>query len=196
MARKVKLSGERLAVDDNRRLNTLLFTISDFERIADHAKDIGKAGREIKEKPVHFSEQAKGELATLERAVGDILTQTVDAFARRDLKSAAQVESQEQVVDYLVHEIKTRHVERLRQGTCTVEYGFVLEDLLTACERIADHCSSVAVEMLQAAADRMDRHEYLGALKSGSLRESAQFQERYQEFKQRYAFPEDQSGTK
>ena len=187
----VKLSGERLAVDDNRRLNTLLFTISDFERIADHAKDIGKAGREIKEKPVHFSEQAKGELATLERAVGDILTQTVDAFARRDLKSAAQVESQEQVVDYLVHEIKTRHVERLRQGTCTVEYGFVLEDLLTACERIADHCSSVAVEMLQASSGKMERHEYLGALKAGSLEESAQFQQRYQEMKKRYAFPED-----
>ena len=142
----VKLSGESLAVDDNRRLNTLLFTISDFERIADHAVAIGKAAKEIKEKPVLFSEQAKGELATLERAVGDILNQTVDAFAQRDLKSAAEVESQEQVVDWLVHEIKSRHVERLRQGTCTVEYGFVLEDLLTAYERIADHCSSVAVE--------------------------------------------------
>ena len=143
-----------------------------------------------------FSEQAKGELATLERAVGDILNQTVDAFAQRDLKSAAEVESQEQVVDWLVHEIKSRHVERLRQGTCTVEYGFVLEDLLTAYERIADHCSSVAVEMLQAASGKMERHEYLGALKAGNLRESAQFQQHYQEFKQRYSFPEDQPGGK
>ena len=192
----VKLSGESLAVDDNRRLNTLLFTISDFERIADHAVAIGKAAKEIKEKPVLFSKQAKGELATLERAVGDILNQTVDAFAQRDLKSAAEVESQEQVVDWLVHEIKSRHVERLRQGTCTVEYGFVLEDLLTAYERIADHCSSVAVEMLQAASGKMERHEYLGALKAGNLRESAQFQQRYQEFKQRYSFPEDQPGGK
>ena len=187
----VKLSGEQLAVDDNRRLNTLLYTIGDFERIADHAVDIGKAGREIKEKPVLFSEQAKGELATLARAVEDLLVQTVDAFAHRDLRSAAQVEPQEQVVDWLVHEIKTRHVERLRQGTCTVEYGFVLDDLLTACERIADHCSSVAVEMLQASSGKMERHEYLGALKAGSLEESAQFQQRYQEMKKRYAFPED-----
>ena len=94
-------------------------------------------------------------------------------------------------MDALVREIKSRHIDRLRQGTCTVEYGFVLDDLLTAYERIADHCSSVAVEMLQVAAGKLERHEYLGALKAGELRESAQFNRRFQEFRERYAFPEE-----
>lgn len=187
----VKLSSENLAVEDNRRLNTLLYTIGDFERIADHAVAIGAAGQEIKEKPVLFSEQAKEELAVLERAVSDVLERTVSAFLEDNLHRAAEVESQEQVVDALVREIKSRHIDRLRQGTCTVEYGFVLDDLLTAYERIADHCSSVAVEMLQVAAGKLERHEYLGALKAGELRESAQFNRRFQEFRERYAFPEE-----
>ena len=188
----VKLSAENLAVEDNRRLNTLLYTIGDFERIADHAVAIGVAGQEIKEKPVNFSSQAKEELAVLERAVGDVLERTVSAFVDVDLEKAAKIESLEQVVDSLVREIKSRHIERLRKGICTVEYGFVLDDLLTAYERIADHCSSVAVEMMQMSAGKMDRHEYLGALKAGNLDESAQFNRRYQEYKERYLFPEDQ----
>ena len=187
----VKLSGEQLAVADNRRLNTLLYTIGDFERIADHAVSIGAAGQEIKEKPVHFSPQAQEELAVLERAVKDVLERTVTAFISDDLQGAAKVESQEQVVDNLVREIKSRHIQRLRQGTCTVEYGFVLDDLLTAYERIADHCSSIAVEMLQMSAGKMERHEYLGALKGGQLKESAQFNQHYQEYLERYAFPEE-----
>lgn len=188
----VKLSGARLAGDDNRRLNTLLYTIGDFERIADHAVSIGAAGREIKEKPVRFSTQAQQELSVLERAVGDVLQCTISAFTEENLQQAAEVESLEQVVDSLVHEIKTRHVKRLRQGTCTVEYGFVLDDLLTAYERIADHCSSIAVEMLQMSAGKMERHEYLGALKAGALNESAQFNRRYEEYRQRYAFADEQ----
>ena len=188
----VKLSGENLAVEDNRRLNTLLYTIGDFERIADHAVSIAVAGQEIKEKPVLFSQAAKEELAVLERAVSDVLSKTIAAFQSDDLPGAAAIESQEQVVDLLVREIKSRHIKRLRQGTCTVEYGFVLDDLLTAYERIADHCSSVAVEMLQVAAGKLERHEYLGALKAGELRESALFRQRYQEFRERYAFPADQ----
>ena len=187
----VKLSAENLAVEDNRRLNTLLYTIGDFERIADHAVAIGVAGQEIKEKPVHFSQQAKNELAVLERAVGDVLSHTVTAFLQNDLAMASEVESLAQVVDGLVREIKSRHIDRLRQGTCTVEYGFVLDDLLTGYERIADHCSSVAVEMMQMSAGRMERHEYLGALKAGELSESEQYNRRFEEYRQRYAFPEE-----
>ena len=191
----VKLSAENLAPQDNLRLNTLLYTIGDFERIADHAVAIGAAGQEIKEKPVLFSQQAQEELLILERAVGDILKRTVDTFRNDNLQQAAEIESQEQVIDSLVREIKSRHIERLRQGVCTVEYGFVLDDLLTAYERIADHCSSVAVEMLQMAAGKMERHEYLGALKAGTLQESAAFNRQYEEWKARYAFPDLPSDT-
>ena len=95
------------------------------------------------------------------------------------------------MVDALVREVKSRHVHRLRDGLCTVEYGFVLEDLLTACERTADHCSNVAVELLQVAEGKLEAHEYLNALKAGELHESAAFTEQFARYKARYAFPEE-----
>ena len=187
----VKLSGMNLSVSDNRILNTLLYTVSYIERMADHAMAIAKAALEMEEKKIEFSNQAKGELAVLEQAVLDIMDRTVAAYGSFDLVQAIKVEPQEQVVDALVREVKSRHVRRLRDGLCTVEYGFVLEDLLTACERTADHCSNVAVEMLQVAEGKLEAHEYLNALKAGELYESAAFTERFARYKAQYAFPEE-----
>ena len=187
----VKLSGMNLSVSDNRILNTLLYTVSDIERMADHAMAIAKAALEMEEKKIEFSNQAKGELAVLEQAVLDIVDRTVAAYGSFDLDGAIKIEPQEQVVDALVREVKSRHVRRLRDGLCTVEYGFVLEDLLTACERTADHCSNIAVEMLQVAEGKLEAHEYLNALKAGELHESAAFAEQFAQYKARYAFPEE-----
>ena len=187
----VKLSGMNLSVSDNRILNTLLYTVSDIERMADHAMAIAKAALEMEEKKIEFSNQAKGELAVLEQAVLDIVDRTVAAYGSFNLDKAIKIEPQEQVVDALVREVKSRHVRRLRDGLCTVEYGFVLEDLLTACERTADHCSNVAVEMLQVAEGKLEAHEYLNALKAGELYESAAFTERFARYKAQYAFPEE-----
>ena len=187
----VKLSGMNLSVSDNRILNTLLYTVSDIERMADHAMAVAKAAMEIEQKKIEFSKQAKGELAILEQAVLDIVDRTISAYGSFDLAQAIKIEPQEQVVDALVREVKSRHVRRLRDGLCTVEYGFVLEDLLTACERTADHCSNVAVEMLQVAEGKLEAHEYLNALKAGELYESAAFTERFARYKARYAFPEE-----
>ena len=187
----VKLSGMNLSVSDNRILNTLLYTVSDIERMADHAMAIAKAALEMEEKKIEFSKQAKNELAVLGQAVLDIVDRTVKAYHSFDLNQAIKVEPQEQVVDALVREVKARHVRRLRDGLCTVEYGFVLEDLLTACERTADHCSNVAVEMLQVAEGKLEAHEYLNALKAGELYESAAFTERFARYKAQYAFPEE-----
>ena len=188
----VKLSAMNLSVSDNRILNTLLYSISDIERMADHAMAVAKAALEMEEKKIEFSKQAKGELAVLERAVLDIVDRTVAAYGSFDREQAIKIEPQEQVVDALVREVKSRHVRRLRDGLCTVEYGFVLEDLLTACERTADHCSNVAVEMLQVAEGKLEAHEYLNALKAGELHESAAFSERFARYKAQYAFPEEQ----
>jgi len=188
----VKLSGTNLSVSDNRVLNTLLYTVSDIERMADHAMAIAKAAKEMEEKKIEFSKQAKGELAVLERAVLDIVDRTVTAYEDFNRGEAVKIEPQEQVVDALVREVKSRHVRRLRDGLCTVEYGFVLEDLLTACERTADHCSNMAVEMLQVAEGKLEAHEYLNALKAGELHESAAFSERFARYKAQYAFPEEQ----
>ena len=187
----VKLSGMNLSVHDNRILNTLLYSISDIERMADHAMAVAKAALEMEEKKIVFSSQAKGELAVLEQAVLDIVDRTVAAYASFNLDGAIKIEPQEQVVDALVREVKSRHVRRLRDGLCTVEYGFVLEDLLTACERTADHCSNVAVEMLQVAEGKLEAHEYLNALKAGELYESAAFSERFARYKAKYTFPEE-----
>ena len=187
----VKLSTMNLSVRDNRILNTLLYTVSDIERMADHATAVAKAAREINEKNIEFSKQAKGELSVLEQAVLDIVDRTVGAYGSFDREQAARIEPQEQVVDTLVREIKSRHVRRLRDGLCTVEYGFVLEDLLTACERTADHCSNVAIEMLQVAEGKLEAHEYLNALKAGELHESAAFAEQFAQYKAQYAFPEE-----
>ncbi len=187
----VKLSDMRLSVADNRILNTLLYTISDIERMGDHALAVAKAALEIEEKKINFSSQAKGELAVLERAVLDVVDCTVSAYTSFDMEQAIQIEPQEQVVDALVREVKSRHVRRLRDGLCTVEYGFVLEDLLTACERTADHCSNVAVEMLQVSEGKLEAHEYLNALKAGELHESAAFAEQFAKYKAQYAFPEE-----
>ena len=187
----VKLSGMNLSVHDNRILNTLLYTVSDIERMADHAMAVAKAALEIEEKKIEFSKQAKGELAVLEQAVLDIVDRTVVAYGSFDRSEAVKIEPQEQVVDALVREVKSRHVRRLRDGLCTVEYGFILEDLLTACERTADHCSNVAVEMLQVSEGKLEAHEYLNALKAGELYESAAFTERFARYKAQYAFPEE-----
>ena len=187
----VKLSGNTLAHRDNRILNTLLYSISDVERIADHAVSLANAAKEMSEKSINFSDAAKAELAVLERAVLDVVDKTVRAFESSDLGIAMKIEPEEQVIDSLVREVKSRHVRRLRDGKCTVEYGFVLDDLLTSYERIADHCSNVAAEMIQTAADKMEVHEYLEALKKGELDESKQYLSNYERYSQRYTFPEE-----
>ena len=189
----VQLTGQQLSVDDNRNLNTLLYTISDIERIADYAVSIAKAGQEMHQKQIRFSQQAMEELAVLERAVMAVIDSTLAAFRSQDLYQAMKVEPQEQVVDALVKEVKSRHVRRLRDGLCSVEYGFVLEDLLTAYERSADHCSNVAVEMLQVAEGKLEAHEYLNALKAGELRESVQYAERFRKYRARYTFPGEET---
>ena len=191
----VKLSGINLSIADNRILNTLLYTVSDIERIADHAVSVGRAALEMEEKKIHFSDQARAELEVLERAISDILSRTVEAYRSFDRNLAMKVEPQEQVVDALVREVKSRHIRRLRDGLCSVEYGFVLEDLLTAFERTADHCSNVAVEILQVSEGKLEAHEYLNSLKAGELQESAAFAERFARYKAQYAFPEEAAGS-
>ena len=187
----VKLSAAELAHGDNQILNNLLYTISDIERIGDHAVNLAEAAREMHEKKINFSDAAKAELAVLEQAVLDMLDKTASAFGNTDLAKAMKIEPHEEVIDALVREVKSRHVRRLRDGKCTVEYGFVLDDLLTSYERIADHCSNVAVEMLQSAADKMEVHEYLNALRAGELDESVKYNQRIGVYTARYQFPEE-----
>lgn len=189
----VKLSGMNLSQEDNRTLNTMLYALSDLERIADYAVLVAKAGEEMAEKKIVFSAQAREELTILKDAASAVLDCTVSAYVKVDHEQAMRVEPQQQVIESLVREVKSRHVRRLREGLCTVEYGFVLEDILTALRRTAGHCSNVAVEVLQVSEGKLEAHEYLGALKAGELSESAKFAERFAKYKAQYAFPEEKA---
>lgn len=183
----VQLSTREMTQADSRLVNTLLHTIGDFERIGDHAVNIARTAREIHEKDVHFSVHAQDELGVLEGAVQDIVARTVDCFEKRDLYLAGKIEPLEQVIDGLVREVKTRHIARLQNGQCSIAYGFVLDDLLTNYERIADHCSNIAVAMIEVAQDSFDTHAYLSKLKEGN----ETFSQRYEKYRTRYLFPQD-----
>lgn len=184
----VKLSAKDLSPADHRTVNTMLYTIGDFERISDHACNLIKTAKEIHEKNIRFSPVALDDLAVLETALKDIVNRTVDAYQKNDLYAASKVEPLEQVVDSLVREVKTRHIARLQAGACTIEYGFILDDLLTNYERVADHCSNVAVAMIEVAEDKFDTHEYLSAVKNGA---SPKFDQRYEKYLGRYTFPKE-----
>ena len=190
----VKLSAKALSREDNRTINTLLHTINDLERISDHSVNLLKAGQEIQEKSIHFSHEAIDDLSVLEAAVQDIVNRTVDAFQKNDCYAAGKIEPLEQVVDGLVREVKTRHIARLQAGACTIEYGFVLDDLLTNYERVCDHCSNVAVAQIEVAQDSFDTHAYLNELRHGNdTKESEEFHRRLDRYRERYLFPENQS---
>ena len=166
----VKLSGRELNHTDSQSVNTLLHTISDFERISEE------------------------ELQVLEDAVQDTLSRTTDAFRKGDLHLASKVEPLEAVVNELVRAIKARHVARLQAGSCSIEYGFVLDDLLTNYERVCDHCSNVAVAQIEVAQDSFDTHAYLNDLRHGNdTKESEEFHRRLGRYRERYLFPDGQT---
>ena len=190
----VKLSSRELSHADSQSVNTLLHTISDFERISDHSVNLLGSAEEMHQKGIEFSKDAREELQVLEDAVQDILSRTTDAFRKGDLHLAGKVEPLEAVVNELVRAIKSHHIARLQTGSCSIEYGFVLEDLLTNYERICDHCSNVAVAQIEVAQDSFDTHAYLNDLRNGNdTKESEEFHRRLDKYRERYLFPENSS---
>ena len=163
----VKVSGRDLSGKESHTVNTLLHSIGNWERISDHALNICDAAKEIYEKKISFSPAAKEELAVYTRAIKDILNMTVEAFEYDDISVAKKVEPLEEVVDDLNLRIKNRHIQRLRAGECTIELGFVLHNVLTNYERVADHCSNVAVSIIQTGDYEVEAHQYIGSLKDG-----------------------------
>lgn len=166
----VKLGFKNLSEQDSHRISILLHTIGDFERISDHGVNISQSAKEVFEKKMAFSEKAEEELKILTDAVREIMNTAIAAFEDQDLKLAFLVEPLEEVIDDINTEMKSRHIKRLRKGNCTIEMGFVLADITTNLERVADHCSNIAVCLLQVNEEGFDTHEYLRTLKkSGDL---------------------------
>lgn len=161
----VRITSHDLTEQDSRQVSKLLHVIGDFERIGDHAVNILGAARELHVKHIRFSSAALGEVDLLVRALTEILSTTVRAYETADVALAATVEPLEQVIDGLTNQIKIRHVERLQQGSCTIELGFILSDLLNNFERVSDHCSNIAVCVIEVAEGCFDTHAYLSGVK-------------------------------
>lgn len=167
----VKLAAKDLSERDSRTVSELLHCIGDFERISDHAVNIADAARKMRRKDMDFSKKAAEELAVYTEAVFEVVDVSFRAFAAGQRDLAQEVEPIEEVIDELHKEINRRHMKRLRKGKCTIEMGFILSDITTSYERISDHCSNIAVTMLQIEEDVYDAHEYILSMRNKNKEE-------------------------
>ncbi len=181
----VKLSKTGVSDETSKEIAKILHTIDDFERMGDHAENLVFVSREMHEKGIVFSHEANMEISKLTEALAEIMEKTCTAFEHNDVELAASVEPLEQVIDKMIAEVKSRHVVRLQKGNCTIELGFILTDLLTNFERISDHCSNVAVAIIECAHGTFDTHEYLSHVKEDG---NIAFKNMYEEYKARYFF--------
>ena len=179
----MKITSKSLSETQSEEVSKFLHTISDFERISDHALNISEAAKEIHDKNLQLSPEACHELDVMESAVQEILNIAVSAFVDNDPQRAARVEPLEEIIDGLCDEMKSHHVDRLQSGSCTLNQGFVFNDLLTNYERVADHCSNIAVAIIELESDSFDTHEYLNSVRA---MKSSSFARYYEEYKQEY----------
>ena len=168
----------------NKKIELMLHTVSDFERIGDHASNMVKLAEELHNKRIDFSAEARSELRVLFDALTEILEITVDAFEKNDTRKASRVEPLEQVIDSVIGEMKMRHISRLKNGNCSVEMGYILTDLLNNCERISDHCSNVAVAMIESQHGTFETHSYLDMVKNQS---DGSFYDMYNSYLSKYS---------
>ena len=183
----VKLSRAKLSRKDGHTLSLLLHSISDFERISDHAVNLMDSVQEMHDKKMSFSSAAAGELHVFADAVRDIVNRSFDSFLHDDVKLAKTVEPLEACIDDINVNVKSRHIERLTTGQCTIELGFVLTDISTNFERVSDHCSNIAVYQIQVPKDEYDTHEYLQNVKH---QEHAEFDREEMAYEKRYRLPD------
>lgn len=161
----IKISQHGVSMTDIRTVSRLMHAIGDFERIGDHALNLQESAQELHEKDLHFSDIANAELGVLLKALEDIMQRTFESFNAANAEEALEVEPLEETVDRLIEEIRVRHIHRLQTGECTTQLGFVLNDLLTNFERVSDHCSNIALSVLEEKDSSLDRHAYLNDLK-------------------------------
>ena len=189
----IKLSAKDLTDADSEAVSEMLHSITDFERIGDHAINMTKTAGQMRDLGVKFSKKAKSELAVLTQAVTEILQLTYTCFADDDEKKAYYVEPLEEVIDDLTKQIKNRHIERLQTGECRAELGIILTDVLTNCERVSDHCSNVAVCIIQTRNSSFETHGYLNAIKDGN---EPEFVSEFDSYQDKYQLPANEPKKK
>ena len=182
----VKLCSKNLSAQDSAKTSRMLHSIGDFERISDHAVNIVDVAKEMHEKNISFSDTAIAEIDVVICALIEILDNTIKAYTADDIELAKRIEPLEQVIDKLVDELKLRHIKRLREGKCTIELGFIFSDLLNNIERISDHCSNIAVCMIETDQESYETHEYLNELRHD---DDGSFKEEYRSYKHKYVLP-------
>ena len=180
----LKLGAEPLSDAASEEVTELLKLIGDFERIGDHAVNIIESAEEMHDKQLEFSRSAKYELSVMSAAVGEVMDLAVKAFAENDAQAASCVEPLEQVVDDLKDELRTRHILRMKKGECSIEAGFVWSDLLTNLERASDHCSNVALCVLDLKKHTLSAHET-----QHERKDVPEFSEHYRRYSEKYALP-------
>ncbi|MBD9303644.1 MAG: Na/Pi cotransporter family protein [Lachnospira sp.] len=186
----MKISTKNLKKEDSEMLNVMLHCIGDFERISDYACNICDSARELQQKNMQFSPKAETELDILSSAVREAVDISFDAFKSNNKNEADKVEPLEELIDTLAVELKARHIRRLREGKCTIELGFAHSDILNNLERVADHCSNIAVDVIQSDQLEFDAHEYLDGIKN---KDNQQFARDYKAYKEKYRLPETRS---
>ena len=186
----MKISTKNLKKEDSEMLNVMLHCIGDFERISDHACNLCDSARELQQKNMQFSPKAETELDILSSAVREAVDISFDAFKSNNKNEADKVEPLEELIDTLSVELKARHIRRLREGKCTIELGFAHSDILNNLERVADHCSNIAVDVIQSDQAEFDAHEYLDRIKN---KYNQQFARDYKAYKEKYRLPETRS---
>ena len=179
----MQLSAKALAEKDSRQCTRVLHAIGDFERMGDHAVQLQRGAEELHTKKISFSPEARHEAERLKDAVSEIVRLTVRAFKTNDIALAQRVEPLEQVIDDLLAKAKSGHIERLQSGKCTIQMGFVQADMLTNFRRISDHCSNIAVAVIELQEGAFETHQYLTETKESG---SNHFAEYYQEYSDKY----------
>ncbi|MDO5689791.1 MAG: Na/Pi cotransporter family protein [Tissierellia bacterium] len=181
----VHIGNRTLIEKDSKKLNIILHSLNDIERIADHAKNISEAANEMQEKQFIFSQQAREELRVYGQAVLDMVDKTIEIYIDDDVIGASRIEPLEDVIDYLNDEMKLRHVKRIRKGTCSIELGFVLMEITTSLERVADHCSNIAVSIITVNTDTFESHQYLNKV----AKDDEAFLKEYRFNREKYKLP-------
>ena len=180
----VKLNGTHLSEADSLESNKILYAIGDFERLGDHGVNIMYSMRKAIDLGLEFTEDAKNEILVLADAVKEINYLTTKAYTGNNIEAAICVEPLEQVIDGIVLTMKARHMERLKEGRCSIDMGFILQDVLLNCSRISDHCSNIAAAVIEIyERHSYDTHKYLNSVKAGNAR----FDDLFEEYSDKYS---------
>ena len=182
----MQVTAKPMSVKQSARATKFMHCLSDFERLGDHSAGLAYVAKELQDKKISFSPSAKAELQVLFKAIREIMDLTYDSFIKDDMVAAPKVEPMRRIIIAMCSELKTRHVVRLQQGKCSIGQGFPFNDVLTNAERIAAHCSNIAIAVIEQRDERVDAHAFAKTIKG---MENVDFEKEFDNFAEKYELP-------